>query len=751
MTTENNKPADAPPPTIGVQARAQLALRQRAEAMIQKSAAHSRGYIESMTREKPDRILHELHVHQIELEMQNQTLMAAQIAMEASRDRFVDFYECAPVGYLTLTDRGLIADINQTGAALLGAERGKLLQQPFARFVSPDDADRWHLHFMSVKKRDGKLNCDLALHPREGAPAFVRLDSLRLIKDGQALTVRVVLTDITERKQAERMLTASVAELRMANENIKLAERAAQAGAYNWNFKTGETKWSTEFFRLFGLDVSNNKASYETWQAALHPDDRQKAEMEVAEAIRDRKSFVQEYRAVLPGGGTRWIAGHGDLLCDDTGQPQSLIGFCIDITERKHAEAELTQYRNELEAQVLARTASLAQARDDAEAASRAKDIFLSTMSHEMRTPMQAVMGMTELVMLDITEPQQLNMLGRSQWGARRLLALINDVLDLSSSEADLLTLTEVNFSPRIVVDEIVAVQEEVVSAKQLRLVTEIDPAVAGVLRGDRLRFKEILLRFIDNAIKFSARGLITVRVHCGQQDRLTQWLRLEVSDEGIGIAPDQQARLFQAFTQVDGSLTRPYDGAGLGLILCRRIALLMGGDAGVSSVEGSGSTFWATVQLSLPGEATVSEEIDCLVSARDLLVRDFAGARVLVVEDELAYQELAVLVLESAGLTVAVAGNGQQALDMARQSAYDLILMDVHLPVRDGADAARAIRELPPMAGVPIIAMTSADFDRERDRSLITGMDDHVGKPVDFDVLCATVLHWLRKKSAVR
>jgi len=354
MTTKNNKPADAAPRTIGVQARAQLALRQRAEAMLRKRAAHSSGYIESMTREEPDRMLHELHLHQIELEMQNQTLMAAQIAAEESRDRFVDFYEFAPVGYITLTDRGLIADINQTGAALLGAKRGKLLRQPFARYVSPDDADRWHLHFVSVMKRDGKLNCDLALHPREGVPAFVRLDSLRLARDGQALTVRVVLTDITERKQAERELAASVAELRMANDNIKLAERAAKAGAYNWNFKTGEAKWSTEFLRLFGFDASNYKASYETWQAALHPDDRQKAEMEVAEAIRDRKSFAQEYRVVLPGGGTRWIAGHGDLLCDDAGLPQSLIGFCIDITEHKHAEAELTQHHNELEAQFLA-------------------------------------------------------------------------------------------------------------------------------------------------------------------------------------------------------------------------------------------------------------------------------------------------------------------------------------------------------------------------------------------------------------
>ncbi len=604
MATKKNQSADAAPPTIGVPAPAQLVLRQRAEAMPRKSDAHSPEYIESMTREETHRMLDELHLHQIELEMQNQALTAAQITLEASRDRFVDLYDYAPVGYLTLTDGGLIADINLTGAALLGVERGKVLKQPFARFVSPDDADRWHLHLVKVMKQDGRLNCDLALHPLEGMPAFVRLDSSRFIKDGQALTVRVTLTDITELKQAEKMLTASVAELRVANENIKRAERAANAGAYFWNFNTGDTQWSDEFFRLFGLNRSSDKASYETWQAALHPDDLKKAEMEVADAIRDRKPFVQEYRVVLPGGRTRWISGHGDLVFGDTGQPQSLNGFCIDITERKHAEVELTQYRNELEARVLARTASLAQARDAAEASSRAKDIFLTTMSHELRTPLQTIFGVTELVMLGITDPQQLDLLGHSLRGAKQLLAIINDVLELSSSEADSLILTEVNFSPRSVLDEIVADQEEATRAKKLRLVTEIDPAVAAVLRGDRLRFKQILLKFIDNAIKFSERGLITVRIHCGKQDRLSQCLRIEVNDEGIGISPDQQARLFQPFAQRDGSTTRAHGGIGLGLALCRRLARLMGGETGVSSVEGSGSLFWATVQLSLPGES---------------------------------------------------------------------------------------------------------------------------------------------------
>ena len=579
--------------------------------IIRKGTPLSPQYIESMTREDAHRMLAALHLHQIELEMQNQALAAAQIALEESRDRleeshgrYVDLYDHAPVGYLTLTDRGLITDINLIGAALLGVERGKALQQPFARFVSPDDADRWHLHLVKALKQDARLNCAFAVHPRQGMPIFVRFDCLRWIEDGQAPTVRMTLTDISELKQAEKMLCESVTELRLANENIKLAERAANAGIISWNFKTGDTQWSDELFRLFGLNRSSNTASYETWQAALHPDDLHTAEMEVAEAIRDRKSFVQEYRAVLPGGRIRWISGHGDLVFDDTGQPQSGNGFCIDITASKEAEIELNQYRNELEERVLARTASLAQARDAAETSNCAKDVFLHTMSHELRTPLHTILGTSELLMLGITDPQQRDMLGQSLRAGKQLLAIVNDVIDLSNSEADALILTEVNFSPRSVLDEIVADKAAAMRAKKLRLVMEIDPAVAGVLRGDRLRFKQILHNFIDNAIKFSVRGLITVRIHCSKPDRLSQCLRIEVKDEGIGIGPDQQTRLFQPFAQRDGSTTRAYGGIGLSLALCRRLARLMGGEAGVSSVEGSGSLFWATVQLRLPGES---------------------------------------------------------------------------------------------------------------------------------------------------
>ena len=181
--------------------------------------------------------------------------------------------------------------------------------------------------------------------------------------DGKPIRLIGTNTDITERKQAEVMLAESEAELRRANENIVLAERAAKAGAYNWNFKTGETKWSDEFFRLFGLDPFNNKASYETWQAALHPDDLKEAEMQVADAIRDRKPLFQEYRVVLPGGSARWIAGHGDLIYDDAGKPCNLIGFCIDVTERKQDEIRLV--RQAQRAEVLLQLPRLAEELDE--------------------------------------------------------------------------------------------------------------------------------------------------------------------------------------------------------------------------------------------------------------------------------------------------------------------------------------------------------------------------------------------------
>ena len=296
-------------------------------------------------------------------------------------------------------------------------------------------------------------------------------------------------------------------------------------------------------------------------------------------------------------------------------RPQFEVASEVRITPEKSGESEVLRLNSELEEKaaelVIAnkelvfqneekgkRAAELVVARDAAEAGNRAKTIFLANMSHELRTPMNGVMGMINVVLRRATDPKQLDLLNKCKDAALRMVNIINDIIDFSKAEADRLPLEEKNFSLSQMIDDAIAMQDITAEAKGLNLTCEIPATFPEQLSGDAFRLRQILLNLLGNACKFSDQGTITVRVNAVEQDGGSVLVRIEVEDQGIGISPEQQAMLFQAFTQVDGSMTRKYGGSGLGLIICKRLANLMGGDVGMVSQEGRGSTFWATVRL---------------------------------------------------------------------------------------------------------------------------------------------------------
>jgi PAS domain S-box-containing protein len=474
---------------------------------------------------------------------------------------------------------------------------------------------------------------------------------------------------------------------------------------------------------------------------SLQTPDEIHAEMQLATSEK-RDCFYSGHR--LANGAVRDVEVHsGPLLL---GRKTVLYSIITDITERKLAEIELDRYRYHLEEQVLARTFELAAARDEAEAANRAKSVFLANMSHELRTPMNGIMGMIELVLRRATDPKQVDWLNKSKASALHLLSVINDILDISKIEADRMTLEEKNFPVSDVIDAAFQMQDEAARAKGLELSCEIATDLPEHLRGDALRLNQIVLNFVGNAIKFSERGQINVRASLVEEDSLSVLLRIDVADQGVGISPEQQARLFHAFTQADNSDTRKYGGTGLGLIIARRIALLMGGDAGVISEPGVGSTFWATARLRRAGAESPADSKPPAENAREVLAQEFQGTRILLAEDEPVNREVMTFLLEDAGLTVDVAVNGQEALEMARDGGYSLILMDIQMPVMNGLDTTRAIRRLPGLSTLPVLALTANAFDEDRERCLDAGMNDHISKPVEPDLLCSTVLRWLRQ-----
>jgi signal transduction histidine kinase len=400
---------------------------------------------------------------------------------------------------------------------------------------------------------------------------------------------------------------------------------------------------------------------------------------------------------------------------------------------------------NALEETVSERTRELVSARIAAETANRAKDEFLANMSHELRTPMNAVMGLSYLLLqTDLTELQR-DYLSKVSTSGAHLLGILNDILDFSKVESGQLQMETAPFTLDSVVDRIKATLSDTCAEKGLELVVDIAPDVPLRLLGDSLRLSQVLINFIGNAIKFTERGRVTVSASVQSLGARETVLRLAVRDTGMGISPEQQQSLFQRFQQADASTTRRFGGTGLGLAISRRLAELMGGEVGVESQVGRGSTFWFTARLGLPDDAAAQQLLP--PAAMQQAPPGLDGARVLLVEDNRINQIIACAFLQKAGVEVELAENGQAALDRLDRTdgqGFDAVLMDLHMPVLDGLAATRIIRSRPRHERLPVIAMTASVLPSDRQPCLDAGMNDFIDKPLDREAMCKVLHKWI-------
>jgi signal transduction histidine kinase/DNA-binding NarL/FixJ family response regulator len=528
---------------------------------------------------------------------------------------------------------------------------------------------------------------------------------------------------------------------------LGIALDAAEAGTWDWDMRSGLATLSPESGRMHGLpDIGGpHTITAAEWTALLHPEDVGDVWNEIRHAVETSTPYTAEFRV-----GVRWLYARGRTMFAADGQPQRMVGLHLDVTERKAAEAALRAATRDAEA-----------ARAEAERASEAKSEFLAAMSHEIRTPLNGILGYADLLLdgsnIQNEDRRRLELI---QSSGAALLTVVNDILDFSKIEAGELTLDPVVFPLVSTVDNTISIVSGSALRSGLTIESRIDPDLPNRVVGDPGRLRQVLLNLLNNAVKFTPEGSVTVTVQREGEGIAPDGgpgdvVRIAVTDTGIGIAPAQQDRLFKRFSQVDGSISRRFGGTGLGLAISRHLVTLMGGEIGVESREGAGSTFW--FRLVLPrsaGEADASvaqarQEPQAPPSAPASGTVPTAQLRLLLVEDVPINQELACAVLESQGYAVDVAGDGAEAITAVGSAVvsgrpYALVLMDVQMPRVDGLTATRRIRALaPPTCDVPIVAMTANILPAQIEELREAGMDDHVGKPFRRADLFATISRW--------
>jgi PAS domain S-box-containing protein len=670
----------------------------------------------------------------------------AEQALLQSEGRFRTLADCCPT-LMWMTDAlGEITFINKKFRELFLTTREEVSGGKWRILIHPDDEVRVSKAFTNAVAEPSDYACVLRLLDRAGDWRTMESRAAPLLSAAGRYLGHVGFNlDITERLQAELLLKESA-------DRLALALQAGSIGIFDFNALTGQFIWDDQMLRILGVSRESFGTDHAAWQSIVHPGDERRVMEGLESALRGERQFDTDVRVVWPDGTLRHIHTLAVVQRDADGSPVRMIGANWDVTLQKQGEDEL-QLSNCRLRDAMLRSNELAS---EAAAANTAKSSFLATMSHEIRTPMNGVMGMIQLLLTTELSAEQRGFADLAKSSSGLLLALIDDVLDLSKIEAGKLVIEHAEFDLHRTVAETANIWRSQGLLKGIGLRSEIDPGISRLVSGDSHRVRQILNNLVSNAVKYTDAGGVTIYVEPISAEDGEALIRFRVSDSGIGISPQQQIALFQPFVQADVTTTRRFGGSGLGLAICKQLVEAMGGKIGLDSEPGKGSTFWFVLPLGLQSVAMLDGKPASDAAAKPVSLSSFAtapqgwtpgpspataGMLILVAEDNATNRIVALAQLEKLGYGSNAVFNGCEAVRAASERQYNLILMDCEMPMIDGYEATRAIRASG--NSVPIIAVTAHAMPGDRARCLAAGMNDFISKPVDFRELDSMLRRW--------